>query len=352
MMQRNVSLKHLNTFGIDVRAAQYVSCMNFLDLNISIRQAEHPVWILGGGSNVLFIDDLEFCVLKNDIRGIDVVHEDSDKATIRVGGGVVWHDLVTWCVDHDLGGIENLALIPGTVGAAPIQNIGAYGVELAETFFGLRALNLQTGYIEEFTAAKCAFGYRDSVFKGELKGKYCIVTVDLRLTKGMHQLNTSYGAIRDILEKQGVADPGIRNIYDAVIAIRRAKLPDPAVLGNSGSFFKNPVVEESVFQVLRAERPEMPVFVIDEHQYKIPAGWLIEQCGWKGKRVGNVGCYEKQALVIVNYGGASGREVYDHGIRVRESVKERFGIDLSMEVNVLPQIGRRLLYGLGREPKV
>ena len=334
MIRKHVSLKSYNTFGIDVRAAQFSAFSNADELKACIQRAEYSPWILGGGSNVLFTDDFAHCVLKNEIFGISTIMQNAETQTIRVGAGVNWHNLVTWCMVKDLGGIENLALIPGSVGAAPMQNIGAYGGELKETFVSLRALHLKDGKVHEFTNAACEFGYRDSIFKGKVKDQYCILDIDLRLTKPPHEVNTEYGTIRDELIRQGIASPTIRDVFHTVIAIRRSKLADPLVLGNAGSFFKNPVIDERLYQTLIVEFPRMPSYFVDVNQYKIPAGWLIEQCGWKGKRVGNVGCYEKQALVIVNYGGASGREVYDHAMRVKESVQERFGIELMTEVNV------------------
>lgn len=334
-MKRDFSLRHANTFGIDVHAAQYTVFTSKQELIADLAEAEYAPWVLGGGSNVLFVDDLDRCVLKNEISGIEIIDENEEEVIVRVGGGVVWHELVTWCVQHDFGGIENLALIPGSVGAAPMQNIGAYGVEIVKTFVSLRALRLNDGDIQVFGKSDCAFGYRDSVFKQSVKDQFCILEIDLRLSKPPHQVHIEYGAIRETLERRSIKNPGIRDVYDTVIEIRRSKLPDPLIIGNAGSFFKNPTINENQYKSLSKEFLQMPAYVAGDHQYKIPAGWLIEQCGWKGKRVGNVGCYEKQALVIVNYGGASGREVYDHAMRVKDSVKEKFNIELSAEVNII-----------------
>ncbi|MDX1479510.1 MAG: UDP-N-acetylmuramate dehydrogenase, partial [Saprospiraceae bacterium] len=297
--------------------------------------ATRSPFVLGGGSNLLLTRDIDQLVLLNEIGGIEVVRESSNFVDVRIGGGVVWHDFVQWAVDRQLGGVENLALIPGKVGAAPIQNIGAYGVELTSVFRGLEAMQLETRERAIFDHAQCRFGYRDSIFKRELKGKYCITTVTLRLSRAPHMIEDSYGAIRQTLQDQGIGQPGIAQIFEAVVAIRSSKLPDPAVLGNSGSFFKNPVVPEAQWRSIKHEWPDLVYYPDREGFYKIPAGWLIDQCGWKGKRIGNVGCYEKQALVIVNYGSASGQEVLDHAMRVRASVKERFGIELTPEVNIL-----------------
>jgi UDP-N-acetylmuramate dehydrogenase len=334
-MKRDFSLKDLNTFGIDVRAAQYAAFTSEQELIADLDEAEYAPWVLGGGSNVLFVDDLDRCVLKNEIGGIEIIHENKEEVIVRVGGGVVWHEFVTWCVQHDFGGIENLALIPGSVGAAPMQNIGAYGVEIVKTFISLRALRLKDGDMQIFEKSDCAFGYRDSIFKQSVKNQFCVLDIDLRLSKPPHQVYIEYGAIRETLERRSIKNPVIKDVYDTVIEIRRSKLPDPLIIGNAGSFFKNPTINEYQYKALHEVFLQMPAYITEDHQYKIPAGWLIEQCGWKGKQVGHVGCYEKQALVIVNYGGASGREVYDHAMRVKDSVKEKFDIELSMEVNVI-----------------
>lgn len=331
----NFSLKEYNTFGVDVRVAAFAAVKNIDDIRRLMNVATRELYVLGGGSNILFTQNLDRAVIHNDIGGIEIVSEDRREVLVRVGGGVVWHDLVRWAIDNDLGGIENLALIPGRTGAAPIQNIGAYGVELSAVFHHLAAVDIASGDIEEFDAEACAFGYRDSIFKGEAKGKYCITHVWLTLGKPPHEINDSYGAIRDLLAARDIRNPDIRDICETVIEIRSAKLPDPAELGNCGSFFKNPVISEDHWSILQRDYPHLVYYPAGDKGYKIPAGWLIEQCGWKGKRVGNVGCYEKQALVIVNYGGASGQEIYDHAMRVQDSVEQKFGILLTPEVNVL-----------------
>jgi UDP-N-acetylmuramate dehydrogenase len=336
-IQHEFSLRHLNTFGVDVRAAEFAEFNSLGTLQRNLSEATLEPWILGGGSNILLAGDLERCVLRNLIKGIDVISESDSGIRIRVGGGVVWHDLVTWAVEHDYGGIENLALIPGTVGAAPLQNIGAYGVELAEVFVSLDAVRLDDASVVQFDSATCAFGYRDSIFKNAHKGLYCITAVELQLTKGLHRIESGYGTIQETLAQNNIADPGISDIYDAVMAIRSSKLPDPALIGNAGSFFKNPIVDLQTYEHLKVSYPSVPAYPVSSDQVKIPAGWLIEQAGWKGRRVGNVGCYEKQALVIVNYGGASGQEIYDFAMTILESVKEQFGIDLSPEVNLLTE---------------
>ncbi len=333
-IHKDISLKVYNTFGVDVKAHSLAVIRDQGGLIDLLRNVDQEPWILGGGSNMLLTRDVDKLVLKIEIEGIDIETEESDSVLIRVGAGVIWHDLVLWAVQRGFGGIENLALIPGRVGAAPIQNIGAYGVELKSVFHSLDAVELDTGGSTKIHNEICQFGYRDSIFKNEEQGRYCITHVYLKLNKTPHQINAGYGAIKNTLEHKGIEDPTIKDICDAVIAIRSDKLPDPTVLGNSGSFFKNPVVSKSLWKDLLSSRQDLMYYPAPNETYKIPAGWLIDQCGWKGKRIGNVGCYEKQALVIVNYGGASGQEILDHAIRVQESVEKEFGIVLSREVNV------------------
>lgn len=291
--------------------------------------------VLGGGSNVVFTKDWPGTILLNRIGGIEVVRSFKHCVWVRVGGGVVWHDLVTWAVAAGYGGLENLSLIPGTVGAAPIQNIGAYGVELRDVFVQLEAVDLEGGTRRIFRRVDCQFGYRDSIFKGVLRGRYAITQVTLRLRKAPHRLHLDYGDIRRQLTAHGVLQPGIADVAEAVIAIRRAKLPDPAVLGNCGSFFKNPEISHAEWVRLQASWPEAPHFPLPDGRIKVPAGWLIEQCGWKGYRQGSVGVYERQALVLVNLGGATGAEVAAMAAAIQASVKEKFGIFLEAEVNLI-----------------
>jgi UDP-N-acetylmuramate dehydrogenase len=333
-LQRQASLRDYNTFGVDVKASHLALVRDQGSLVDLIRNAEMEPWVLGGGSNILLTRDVDKLVLKIEIGGIEIEKERSDSVLIRIGAGVVWHELVLWAVQRGYGGIENLALIPGRVGAAPIQNIGAYGVELKSVFHCLEAVDLHTGERSKIHSEVCHFGYRDSIFKSDEKGKYCITRVYLKLNKAPHQVNVDYGAIQNTLARRGISEPSIKDICEAVIAIRSEKLPDPAVLGNSGSFFKNAVVSKSTWEDLMSKRQDLVYHPAPNDTYKIPAGWLIEQCGWKGKRKGNVGCYEKQALVIVNYGAASGQEILDHAMRVQESVRDEFGILLIPEVNV------------------
>jgi len=334
-IQFRVSLQAYNTFGLPAVAGRYLPVFREDDLLEALAEEAGPYWVLGGGSNVLLTRDLDALVLHNRIQGIERVAEEADSVLLRIGGGEVWHELVRWALQHDLGGLENLSLIPGSVGAAPIQNIGAYGAELAQVLEGLEAIELGTGQLQVFDTKDCRLSYRMSRFKAEDKGKYFISRVYLRLRKPPHQLNLSYGAIRQTLEARGIADPGIRDVSEAVVHIRRSKLPDPARLGNSGSFFKNPELEAGVFARLQARFPQIVHFPLPDGRVKVPAGWLIEQCGWKGYRRGDAGCYEKQALVLVNFGQATGEEIWALAQDIRSSVEDTFGIPLEPEVNVL-----------------
>jgi UDP-N-acetylmuramate dehydrogenase len=277
--------------------------------------------------------DLPGLTIKNEIGGIEVFLENEDDIVIRVGGGVVWHSLVIWTVEHGLGGLENLSLIPGTVGASPIQNIGAYGVELKDVFHSLEAIDLKTGEHRVFHKKECEFGYRDSIFKRELMGKYCITHVYFQLHKEP-VLHTGYGDIQRILAEMEVGNPTIQDVSNAVIYIRQSKLPDPAIIGNAGSFFKNPELEQADFQQFIEKFPTAPNYPQTDGRVKVPAGWLIEQAGWKGYRVGDAGCHSKQALVLVNYGTANGAEILDLAKKIQDSVLEKFGVNISPEVNI------------------
>jgi len=334
-----VDLAPFNTLGVEATADQFINITESSQLAALFREGffkkYNPV-ILGGGSNVLIKSDLIQPVLKMSIPGIEVQNDKENEVLVKSGAGVIWHDLVTYCVNRDFGGIENLALIPGTVGAAPIQNIGAYGVELRDSFHGLKAFVPETGVIKEFSVNECNFGYRDSIFKNDLKGEVIITEVTLRLQKSPHKIEDSYYALREYFQANEITEPTIKDVYDAVVAIRESKLPNPELIGNAGSFFKNPIVKSSVYQKLKAEYSNMPSFEAGNGKIKIPAGWLIEQAGWKGKKVGNVGTYKNQALVLVNHGGATGEEIYQHAMNIHESVKEKFGIELAPQVNVIP----------------
>ncbi len=291
--------------------------------------------ILGGGSNVLFINDFfDGLVIKIEIKGIAVLEETDQAVLLEVGAGEVWHDLVVHTIEKGYSGLENLSLIPGTVGAAPMQNIGAYGVEIKETFDSLEALLLESGESRRFTNEECRFGYRESVFKHELKGKYIITSVRFKLSK-KPVFHTSYGAIQDTLREMGVDELSVKAISEAVCHIRRSKLPDPAQIGNAGSFFKNPEIPKAQYEALKAQYPQIPGYITSQDYVKVPAGWLIEQCGWKGKTIGETGVHKLQALVLVNYGKAKGQEIKALSEEVQKSVYERFGIQLNAEVDFL-----------------
>jgi UDP-N-acetylmuramate dehydrogenase len=334
-VEKQVSLQPYNSFGLNVWAPELIRIRERGDVLAALEKGRPPFLVLGGGSNILWVNSPQGTILKNEIAGMEVVEQYDREALVAIGGGVVWQELVEWSLDQNLGGLENLSLIPGTVGAAPIQNIGAYGVELQEVFDSLEAISLEDGELRRFDRRACRFGYRDSIFKGELKGKFLISRVFLRLKRPPHTVRVDYGALLHTLEKMGVPRPGIREVSQAVVAIRRSKLPDPEVLGNAGSFFKNPEMEAESFLRLQRENPGVPHYPLPEGKVKVPAGWLIEQAGWKGKQIGSVGCYEKQALVIVNHGGAKGTEIWAFARKIMDSVQEKFGIRLQPEVNCL-----------------
>jgi len=334
----NVSLKSFNTFGIEARARFFVRVQTAAELHDVLANPVYrplPRLVLGGGSNVLFINDFfDGLVIKIDIKGITVLEETQQSVRLEVGAGEVWHDLVMHTIEKGYSGLENLSLIPGTVGAAPMQNIGAYGVEIKETFDSLEAFHVESGESRRFTNAECRFGYRESVFKHELKGQYIITSVRFNLSK-IPVFHTSYGAIQDTLREMGVGELSVKAISEAVCHIRRSKLPDPAQIGNAGSFFKNPEIPKAQFEALKARYPGIPGYVTSQDFVKVPAGWLIEQCGWKGKVVGATGVHKMQALVLVNYGDAKGREIKALAEEVQQSVQDRFGIRLTPEVNFL-----------------
>ncbi|MBX2966385.1 MAG: UDP-N-acetylmuramate dehydrogenase [Cyclobacteriaceae bacterium] len=337
-IQENVQLKPFNTFGIPANARYFVSIQAVDDL-FELQQADifknEVRLILGGGSNVLFTHDIDGLVIHNNLKGIQVSHETDETITLKVASGEVWHTFVMHCVQHNWGGIENLSLIPGTVGAAPMQNIGAYGVEVQEVIEKVEGIELLSGSVQVFDKAGCRFGYRESIFKQELKEKNFISSVTLTLTKKNHLLRTGYGAIQDTLREMNVTAPTIQSVSEAVIHIRSKKLPDPRVLGNAGSFFKNPTITQQHYVSLKSEWPTMPGYSSENQSVKVPAAWLIEQCGWKGKRLAGAGVHQHQPLVIVNYEHATGEEILSLAMQVRASVKERFDITLTPEVNII-----------------
>ncbi len=334
-VERNISLKHFNTFGIDIVAPTLLYLQDENDLHQAITDLE---WqgglILGGGSNILFRQAPKNSVWLNRLKGREVIEENDNAVIIKVKSGENWHELVMWSLEQGYFGLENLALIPGTVGAAPIQNIGAYGCELRDFCHGVEAIELRTGLSKWFSAKDCQFGYRSSVFKGAAKGEYFIVAVHLRLSK-VPLLNTTYGAIEQRLVEKQVSSTTPLDVAHAVIDIRKSKLPDPAELGNAGSFFKNPSVSLSQYNTLKETFPNLVAYSNPDGTRKLAAGWLIEACGWKGIRHGDAGCFEKQALVLVNYGQAGGDEIWGLASRIISSVYHKFGIQLDPEVNIV-----------------
>lgn len=331
------SLKKLNTFGIDASARYFTEFAEPEALKETLsdkRFSEMPRLILGGGSNVLLINDFNGIVLKNNLKGIELVREDADFYYVKAAAGEVWHSFVLHCIANNYAGIENLSLIPGNVGASPMQNIGAYGVEIKDVFHELEALHIKDLHTQTFTNADCQFGYRESVFKRTLKDQFVITSVTYRLRK-QPILNTSYGAIEKELKAMNVQDVTIQNISQAVINIRSSKLPDPAKIGNAGSFFKNPEITRTAYEVLQKEFPAIVGYALENGNVKLAAGWLIEQCGWKGQTFGDAGVHKNQALVLVNYANAKGREIYDLSQKIMDSVKEKFGVELEREVNMI-----------------
>ena len=331
----NFSLKQYNTFGVDVKARKYISVNNTNELRDVLQQAyASEIFVLGGGSNMLLTQDLDKTVVHINIKGIKFISENKDHVVLKVGAGENWHQFVLYCIEKGYGGLENLSLIPGYVGTAPIQNIGAYGVELKDSFESCEALRIQTLEVEHFSNEQCEFGYRNSVFKNKLKGEYIITSVNFKLSKRNHQLSTSYGAIQAELDKHNIKEPTIKNISDAVINIRQQKLPDPRELGNSGSFFKNPIINETKFKKLQKEFPEMPFYALRANQIKIPAGWLIDQAGLKGYRKGDAAVHKNQALVLVNHGNASGQEILALSKEIQDKIYQKYNIKLEAEVNI------------------
>jgi len=338
-VQRSVSLRPYTTFGIEAQATYFANIDSETDLDTLFQLNEFtqlPKLIIGGGSNLLLTRDFHGLAIRLTLGGIRVVREDEQHIYVQAGAGVGWHDLVMYCVNKNFAGMENLSLIPGTVGAAPMQNIGAYGVEIEQIFDHLEAVHIETGEKRRFDHADCQFGYRESVFKHELKGQYIITSVTFRLNK-TPIFHTRYGAISETLAEMGVTDDtmSIRAISDAVIRIRRSKLPDPVEIGNAGSFFKNPEIPAAQFEQLKATYPALPGYPIGTETVKVPAGWLIEQAGWKGYRSGDAGVHAKQALVLVNYGRATGHEILALAHQVQASVLEKFGISINPEVNII-----------------
>lgn len=335
-LTQNHSLKDLNTFGFDVKAKQYCSVEKEEDLIKILKKCyADELFVLGGGSNILLTEDLDKTVVHINLKGISIVNESEDIAIVKCMAGENWHEFVQFCIENDFGGLENLSLIPGNVGTAPIQNIGAYGVELQDHFLQCEAIHKQTLETRVFEKQDCHFGYRDSVFKNRYKNQYIITSVTFRLTKKHHQIHTHYGSIDQELKTMGIEYPSIQDVANAVIKIRTEKLPNPKDIGNSGSFFKNPVISKRHFENLLQRYPEAKYYKISDDQYKIPAGWLIDHAGFKGFREGDAGVHVNQALVLVNYGNASGKEVLNLAKKIKSDIYQKYGIDLEMEINVV-----------------
>ncbi len=333
-IKKNISLKPYNTFGIDVSASSFIEVDSVEDLKSILQDNSQPLLILGGGSNLLFTKDFDGLAIKNNLKGIEIVAEYENEVHIKVGAGEVWHQFVLFCIAKGYAGIENMSLIPGNVGASPMQNIGAYGVEVKDVIIEVEAFNLKDYSTQLFSNKACDFGYRTSIFKTTEKGNYFITAVTFKLKK-QAEINTSYGAIDSELQRMEITSPTIKDVSDAVINIRSSKLPDPKEIGNSGSFFKNPVVSEVVKNEILENHPNAPNYPQANGGFKMAAGWLIEQCGWKGKRIDDYGVHKLQALVLVNYGGAKGEDIYALSEDIIASVKDKFGIELEREVNIL-----------------
>jgi UDP-N-acetylmuramate dehydrogenase len=337
MIQENVSLKPYNTFGVDASARYFADASSVEELTETLKNSnpQTPILFLGGGSNLLLTKDFEGLAIRLNLKGIteEIINENEVLVTAKAGEN--WHQFVIFCLEKNYGGLENLSLIPGNVGTSPMQNIGAYGTEIKDVFESCKVLNLDTSGIEVFDLEKCRFGYRDSIFKQEGKGKYVILEVTFRLTRTIHRINVEYGAIQSELENLGILNPTIQDVSKAVINIRQSKLPDPNVIGNAGSFFKNPTIPLAQYETLKLKFDQIPGYPNGD-LVKIPAGWLIEQCGWKGKQIGNVASHRQQALVIINATGtASGKEIFDFSAMIIDSVKEKYGIVLEREVNII-----------------
>ncbi len=332
----NFSLKNHNTFGIEAKARQFVAVHSVSDLKEVLE--ENPTtkkFILGGGSNMLLTQDIEALVIHVDLKGKKIIKEDDNYVWVESQAGENWHEFVLWTINQDFGGLENMSLIPGNVGTTPVQNIGAYGTEMKDTFVSCDAMHIASHEMKTFTKEECNFGYRESIFKHEAKDQYVITSVIFKLTKTNHKINTSYGDITKELENKHITSPTLKDVSNAVIAIRQSKLPDPKELGNSGSFFKNPIISRDLFNTVKAKFPEIKHYDVSETEVKVPAGWLIEQAGFKGKRFGDAGIHKNQALVLVNYGNATGQEILNVSKDIQKTILEKYGIAIEAEVNVI-----------------
>ncbi len=337
IIKQNISLKPYNTFGIEAKATDFIEVNSIEGLNFIIDNfnlAHRKMMVIGGGSNILLTKDYDGLVLKMDILGIEKVAEDDTNVYIKAMAGEKWHNFVLYCVNNGYAGVENLSLIPGCVGAAPMQNIGAYGAEIKDVCFEVEAYHTDTNERKVFNNAECKFGYRESIFKHEVKGLYIITSVIFKLNKKAN-VNISYGAIEDVLKNKNITQPSIKDVSDAVIEIRQSKLPNPAILGNAGSFFKNPEIPTEKYLQLKEQFTDMVGYKTGDSTTKLAAGWLIEQCGWKGKVVGNTGSHKNQALVLVNYGKATGNEIWNLAMAIQKSVLDKFGVTIVPEVNII-----------------
>jgi UDP-N-acetylmuramate dehydrogenase len=336
MIQENISLKPFNTFGIEASTRYFGRFSSVEELNqILTSNKDKELLILGGGSNILLTKNFDGLTLINEIKGFEVTKNDGDSVIVKSGAGEIWHEFVLKCIENNFSGVENLSLIPGSVGASPMQNIGAYGVEIKDVFESVEAYHIPTGELHTFSKEECEFGYRESVFKRKYKGQYVIISVSYKLSLSAPKVNTSYGAIESELKEMNISTPSIKDVSQAVINIRSSKLPNPKEIGNAGSFFKNPVISKELFDKLFVEFPTIPNYPAENDGKKIAAGWLIEQCGWKGKTLGHYGVHKLQALVLVNYKGATGTEIYDLSSSIIKDVEDKFGITLEREVNIL-----------------
>lgn len=334
----NYSLKGFNTFGVEAKAKFFAEVSSFQELKKALlfrRQHELKLLFIGGGSNMLFVDDFDGIVIKLNLKGIEMVKEDDQNVWIKALASENWHEFVLFTIDQNFGGLENLSLIPGNVGTAPIQNIGAYGVEVKDTITEVEALEIDSGNEYYFINEACKFRYRESIFKNEARGQFALVSVTFKLSKNNHVLHTSYGAIQAELDQAGIDNPTIKDVSDTVIKIRQSKLPDPKDIGNSGSFFKNPYVDTETFEKIKLTYPDVVAYPNTDGSVKLAAGWLIEKAGWKGKRIGDAGVHEKQALVLVNHGNATGREIYDLSESIIKDIYEKFGVKIEREVNLI-----------------
>ncbi|MEN9523238.1 MAG: UDP-N-acetylmuramate dehydrogenase [Bacteroidota bacterium] len=336
IIQQNITLKNFNTFSIEVIGKYFAEINSFIDLNELANDEifNQPKLVLGGGSNILFTKNYDGLVIKNNLKGISIIDETNEFVLVKAAAGEVWHQFVLFCIENNYCGIENLSLIPGCVGASPMQNIGAYGVEIKDVFYSLEAFHIHDKKVVTFNLNECEFGYRESVFKRKFKNQFIITSVTFKLNKKPN-FKISYGAIEQQLEQMKVKELSIKAISDAVIAIRSSKLPNPAEIGNAGSFFKNPEISLEKYNSLKSEFKEIVAYDVANGNKKLAAGWLIEQCGWKGKTIGNCGVHKNQALVLVNYGGAKGDEIYNLSTEIINSVNSKFGVELEREVNIM-----------------